>query len=113
MANSKLPKEIHKILVFVNHCPFCQSNDVQDKRYKRYITGLSCHIRRWSRMGFTLECRQCSLRFSMSWQALRNAIAWRAKQESDEQLKRLGKHWAEWLNLWIRDYGIDKRKKRK
>ncbi len=64
----KLPNSI-SLRIFLGGCPHC-GREVQDKRYKRRSVGFATHIYRISQTSVTMECKNCKLRFCVTWNNL-------------------------------------------
>jgi len=101
MSETTLPKHVKSTITLIKMCPFCKSQDIQDKRYKRKAVGFSCMIRRWSAQTIVQECRECGLRFSISWKSLRNALKIKSEKTEDEDQKRLYEYGSNILDSWI------------
>ncbi len=70
--DSVMPKEVSDYVTAVirqmlgRHCPIC-GEGIQDNRYKKKVRGTAGHIYRASETSVTIECKQCGLRWMVTW----------------------------------------------
>lgn len=83
---SQLPMYINLALHTVaRYCPHC-GYDVQDKRFKRRMTGPSLFTRRFTDFSITRECR-CGFRFNFTWKTFVNVMKKQLKTERAPQMR--------------------------
>lgn len=73
MKTLKYPTQLYKIADQFLGCPIC-GKQVQNKKYKKKIFDNPSQVYRSSDWSLTLRCRNCQLKFTVTWLGLRNAL---------------------------------------
>lgn len=84
ITTNEILRSIIHVFLF---CPVCRTMR-QDKRNKRKAEGFTCHIYRASETSVTMECRECSLRFMVTWHSLKTMLKNRMEQHKDKNTRK-------------------------
>lgn len=110
MKKRKYPDVIYSFLHLYLGCPF-HSHMSKDKRLKKGIPfpfKPSCHVYRISNYSVTMRCRNCKLKFTVTWRNLRQFLENLSKERPDEKFDhdRLIK----WIDMYF-SYASEKNSK--
>ena|SRR3989344_2044227 len=59
--------------IYLGGCPFC-GKFTTDKRYRREVRRPICYVYRSSQTSVTMQCKNCHLRFTVTWNAVAEMI---------------------------------------
>ena len=68
--------------LFTPNCPMCGLT--KDKRFKKDIKPSGCAIYRQSATSYTMKCKSCGLKFTITWKALFDALKNEMKRYQNE-----------------------------
>lgn len=79
--------------IHCGYCPRCGINWIQKTKYKVQ----ACHIYRTSERSFTLRCKNCGLKWTITWKSLAQALETAYKDSehkkiADSHVKHLRKY---------------------
>lgn len=59
--------------IYLGGCPFC-GKFTNDKRYRTQVRRPICYVYRSSETSVTMQCKNCRLRFTVTWNAVTEMI---------------------------------------
>lgn len=84
----KLPKAVYAYTHIFLGCPHC-GRFSRDRRYKSEISSSACHVYRMSSTSVTMRCRNCHLRFTVTWNAMVGMMERLKESDSDRDHSKI------------------------